>query len=140
MVHPEYANQLKYEYFHAIFIHDGKALETMQMNDEGKLEDNSTIKLIYTKRLKFRGHKAHQTGFSEADEWFGVFTHETMNGNLNFGYIHYIPSGYSTVTYDPEVTMNIYVDYSWEKFLRLGLPEDLREIVQKRILVKPGKK
>lgn len=139
MVHPEYESEFKDGYFRVGFIQDGTCLDTAEIDNNHLDEGKGTVKLIFTKRLKFRGHKAHQTGFENYDEWFGVFTHETEDGNLNFGYVHYVPSGYSSYTYEPEITANIYVDYSWEKFLRLGLPGDLREIVEKRILVKPGK-
>lgn len=130
MVHTEYLAQFKYKYYRVHFIQDGKELEVKSRQDAGELE------LFFTKRLKFKGHRPHQTGFTDYDEWFGLFTHQTLDGDLNFGYIHYVPGGYSSVTYEPEITFNVYVGYSWTKFLRLGLPSDFREIIEKRKLIK----
>lgn len=130
MVHEQYLSEFNYKYYSVNLIADGKITETLERK-------NVDLELIFTKRLKFKGHRPHQTGFSEFDEWFGIFTHHTTD-DLNFGYIHYIPAGYSSVTYDPEITFNVYVGYSWEKFLRLGLPEPLRDIVKQRYLIRKG--
>lgn len=56
------------------------------------------------------------------DEWFAVL----LIGS-HLGFIHYIPAGYSSYTYDPDVAREVHIGYTWEKFKNLVLTDDMRQ-------------
>lgn len=80
-------------------------------------------KLIFKGIMREGGHEEHQTGFASEDEYFAIFSYKGR-----WGHVHYFPDGYSSYTFEPQITINIYMDYSFEQFFRLGLTQEMREL------------
>lgn len=74
-------------------------------------------------------HRDHDNCW-DADENLEIFA--TKEG---IGFRHEVPAGYSSYTYDPEVTVKFYKGASLEWFLSQGLDEDQRDMLDQTDLL-----